>query len=90
MSKVTVPDVIRQMGLSVEPKVSWSVGSRIAAEWREQYGSDPDIALRPKTNGGGSHHFAVYPRSWVKRIEKVVREQEHMSVGQLNMFFRAP
>ena len=71
---ITVIQVFRALGIShPSPTQSWSVGNRIAAAYRTQYGVEPMKAPRPKTDGHGSHCFAIYPGSWRERIEEAVR-----------------
>jgi hypothetical protein len=86
MKTVTVMQCFALLGIVPESKVSWSVGSRVAAMWREEHGEEPRKELRAKTHGAGTHCMAVYPQSWRKRIERVIKESSEMYAMQADMF----
>lgn len=84
--KITVIQVFRGMGVEPTPDQSWSVGNRVANMYRIESGGWPPKDNRPKTGGGGSHCFALYPESWHNRIADVVREVVKESGAQRDMF----
>jgi hypothetical protein len=71
--QVTVVDVPREIGIEPTPDLTWSVGPKVRNIWEEETGAPPGHDLRNKTNGGGSHFFAVYPASFKPRIMEVIR-----------------
>lgn len=71
----TVIDIMRAMGVVPEKHLSWAVGRAVGALYRAEFGRKPDIESRTKTNGGGTHPFAVYPASWKRRIRQVIEKQ---------------
>lgn len=83
---ITVVDVMRDLGLEVTPSLSWSIGAAVRALYEERYGALPDKALRAKTNGAGSHCFAVYPEHMRADIVAIVRRHKVESDRQLRMF----
>ena len=83
---ITVMQVFKALGVQPDPKVSWSVGSRIAAAYAEEYGKQPPKENRPKTSGGGSHCFAIYPATWRRKIEKAIKDVVAFQRSQGDMF----
>ena len=71
---VTVPQVVRALGVPDAKGVAWAVG-RVAAElWRERSGGKgPPVRLVPKNYGEGSHHMAVYPREFRRTLVRLVK-----------------
>lgn len=85
--RITVMQVFRDLGvIAPSPALSWSVGSRIATKWSDVNGEQPEKGLRPKTNGGGTHCFALYPESWRKIIESEIRQAIEIERSQLDLF----
>lgn len=70
---VTVPQVIRQLGLESQKHVAWAVGRMAADLWRERTGVDPAVALVVKSSGAGTHHMAVYPRDFRRTLVRLVK-----------------
>jgi hypothetical protein len=68
-----VRDVLRALNVEPEPSVSWPVGWAIRDAYLERFERLPDKALRPKTNGGGTHCFAVYPDTFWYDAKAVAR-----------------
>lgn len=69
---ITIPQVARNMGVLLDKKTSWKIGSSIAAKYHAAFGKQPIKGLRPKTNGLGSHCFALYPPNWQSVIENEI------------------
>ncbi len=65
-------EVFKARGLTPSNSEAWSVGLSIQAAYRRRYGKQPPKENRPKTNGGGTHCFAVYPPSWRKKIDEAI------------------
>lgn len=84
---ITVVDVMKDMGVELEPKLSWAIGNRVREMWERRHGGLPEKALRRKTAGKGSHCFALYPEHWRKDIERIVRLHEYAAQrqGELNL-----
>ena len=83
---ITVIDVMRALGVEPEPRVSWAVGAAVANRYFAEVGDLPIKALRPKTGGGGSHCFALYPVSWRPIIEDAVRSAQVEAARQGDIF----
>lgn len=73
MPGITVIDVCRAMGVEPEKSMTWAVGSALQRRYEEIFERQPPKELRPKTNGGGSHCFAVYPETWRITIESLIK-----------------
>jgi hypothetical protein len=69
---VTVIEVAAEMGVELPKKTAWSVGTAVATAYRSVYGAQPIKNNRPKTNGGGSHCFALYPQTFVPIIQEAI------------------
>lgn len=70
-----MPTVIdRFYALRVEPEkhATWAVGDAVMHKYVDEYGCQPPKVLRPKTNDGGSHCFAIYPVEWVSVIDGII------------------
>ena len=83
---ITVPQVFRSKGVNPTNEESWAVGTRIATMYADEYGEQPPKDNRPKTNGQGSHCFALYPPSWFKRIAAVIDEVTAFRRNQGDLF----
>lgn len=70
---VTVIDRIRSLGLEPDKRLSWPAGIAVRERWELIHGSPPDKALRSKTNGPGTHCFAVYPAWFAAAIDEIVQ-----------------
>lgn len=68
---ITIIDVIKEMGIEPTPELTWTAGPLIRNLYEKKEGRVPEKALRAKTNGGGSHCFAIYP-DWMKDTIRVV------------------
>lgn len=74
------------MGLEPNKNVMWSVGDVMQKKYADQFGRQPTKDNRPKTNGGGSHCFALYPDDWYDVIATEIRKHEAIRLGQYDMF----
>lgn len=83
---ITVLDVFRDLGFEPVPDDTWAVGAAMQKRYSEVVGKQPDKELRPKTGGGGSHCFAVYPASWRPEIERLVRLTASQRAKQGKLF----
>ena len=84
--KITVPQVFRVMGIVPSNEEAWSVGARIATMYAEIYGEQPPKDNRPKTSGGGTHCFALYPPDWELRIREVIHDVVGFNRAQGSLF----
>lgn len=82
---ITIIDVCREIGVEPEPNMTWSVGARVR-DLYEASGGTIRYALRQKTNGGGSHQFAIYPPSWRERIVREIRRHGAHAARQGSLF----
>lgn len=83
---ITVVDVFHDLGLEPIPEDTWSAGAAARNLYEEIVGQPPPLELRRKTNGGGSHCFAVYPSSWRPRLEGIVKSVAQVRAKQLTLF----
>ena len=75
----TVIEIMLELGVEPEKKVSWMLGNAVREKWKEKTGSSPEYALRPKTSGNGSHCFAVYP-GWFRRdMKRIVKRHKDLN-----------
>lgn len=72
--EITVPQVFIALGVEPRKDWTWAVGKRCEQAYAAEMGQQPPKDNRPKTNGPGSHCFALYPRGWYDRIAKMVHE----------------
>lgn len=87
--RITVPMVANLIGVVLTNKIAWSVGSEIASMYFDKFGEQPPKDNRPKTNGEGSHCFALYPPSWKPIIEKAIFERVEYEKTQGTLFDEA-
>lgn len=72
---VTIQQVARSMGLSLPKETAWAIGTAMANAYKQDNnGTVVPKELREKTNGSGSHCFAVYPLSYVPRIRQAIEQ----------------
>lgn len=84
--RITVIDIMKELGVEITNDLSWSVGADVRALWEESNGREPDKELRTKTSGAGSHCFAVYPASFRPEIERVIKAHKAEEARQLSLF----
>ena len=91
----SVPDRCRAMGLDTvgTPDAHAFVsaaGAKVREAWISQFGVRPNTELTRKSSGGGTHHKARYPWSWVGRADAIIRkladEMDAADSAQLDMF----
>jgi hypothetical protein len=83
---ITVVDVFIDLGFEPIPEDTWEVGAAVRELYKSITGQSPMLELRKKTNGPGSHCFAVYPPSWRSKIEEIVRSVAKRQDNQLKLF----
>lgn len=69
----TVVETIRRHGYEPTPALSWACGAAVRLAYERAHGALPVKALRAKTNGEGSHCFAVYPSGFHRELDEIVR-----------------
>ena len=73
---VTVPERISALGYEQNSplgnQLAWIVGARARDAWAGANKSPPDLELRRKSCGIGSHCFAIYPPTWMALIDDVI------------------
>lgn len=86
----TVIDRIKSLGIQTENRFCWAVGDAVRDEWERQEGGAPEKALRPKTNGAGSHCLAVYPNGFRPVADALIRrialEYQAAAASQMSLF----
>jgi hypothetical protein len=85
-SRITVMQVFAYLGIQPTSSQSWAVGNRVAAMYANEFGEQPPKDNRPKTSGGGTHCFALYPRTWQERIARVINEVVDAEAAQQDLF----
>ena len=75
---ITIIDVCEEIGVKPDSWLTWPVGNRIKNLWKDKTGNLPPKELRKKTNGKGSHCFAVYPLSMKAEIEIAIKDVKKM------------
>lgn len=83
---ITVPQVARAMGVELDNRAAWAIGSQVASLYAERVGTQPPKDNRPKTNGGGSHCFALYPPAWESTIRSVIEGHQDAERSQGDLF----
>lgn len=85
-NRITVPQVAKAMGLVLDNRTAWAIGSEMASQYQQAFGEQPPKDNRPKTTGSGSHCFALYPSTWEQRIKSVIEEHVEMRDRQVGLF----
>lgn len=88
-SRITLMQVFASLGIQPTASQSWSVGNRVAAMYVDEFGEQPPKDNRPKTNGSGSHCFALYPSTWQDRIAGVIKDVVALERSQGDFFSEA-
>ena len=78
----SIPEIYQRLGVKVDPKTSWKIGTEVRELWQRVKGYAPEFQLRPKANGGGTHLLAVYPEEWLPRIEERIKYYKHAPADQ--------
>jgi hypothetical protein len=84
--RITITQVARSMGVELDNATAWSIGAGMADKYVREFGEQPPKELRPKTSGGGSHCFAVYPPTWESHIRRSIQAHADFTKQQLDMF----
>jgi hypothetical protein len=83
---ITIVDVFRRLGLRPVKQETWAVGAAVRDRYQEIYGALPLKDNRPKTNGGGTHCFALYPETFGPVIEQVIGRMKIARDAQRDLF----
>lgn len=84
--QITVVQVFELMGVRPTKEKTWAVGNRMQAVYAQEHGRQPPKDNRPKTGGGGSHCFALYPESYLPRIREEIARVEGEATAQPGLF----
>jgi hypothetical protein len=83
---ITVIDVMREERVDITPSLSWAVGEETRDLWFSIHGELPPKELREKTNGKGTHCFAVYPDAMRPHIVRIIRKHQTEPARQGELF----
>lgn len=84
---ITVIYVFRALRIEPVPQKTWAVGAAARDLFKSRNaGAAPEKKLFKKTNGTGSHCFAVYPVSYFADIERIIRSMETEEQRQGDLF----
>ena len=83
---ITVIDVCRELQIEPTPALTWPVGNAVRDLYEQRYGCLPEKDLREKTNGTGSHCFAIYPEGMRNDIERIIRLHDWERQRQGDLF----
>jgi len=87
---ITVLDVAREIGMKPSSQEAWEIGAAVRDAYEKAVGSLPIKALRQKTNGEGSHCFAVYPEEFRPMIEAAIHRLCADRDAQIDLFRKPP
>lgn len=83
---ITIIDVMRELRIEPTPHLSWQIGMAVRDAYERRFGYAPEKALRTKTNGPGSHCFAIYPRVMRETIVQIIRQFQTEAQRQGDLF----
>jgi hypothetical protein len=83
---ITVVQVMLDIGIEPTNELCWPVGNEVRDVWVLENGRPPFKELRQKTNGHGSHCFAVYPADWYFRIRAIILRHNAEAQRQGDLF----
>ena len=83
---VTIIDVAKALNVDLSSREAWEVGAAVRDAYEVACGHPPLKILRRKTNGGGSHCFAIYPISFRPHIERAILAVPRARAAQPDMF----
>jgi hypothetical protein len=86
VSRITIIQVARAMGVELDNSTAWAIGAEMAQQYVDEFAEQPPKELRPKTCGAGSHCFAVYPSTWEERIRNSIAERVEIAAAQKGLF----
>ena len=81
----TIVDVFRDLDFEPVPEDTWEAGALMRDLYTEMVDEPPALELRRKTNGPGTHCFAVYPPGWRDKAEDVVRKVASHRLRQMRL-----
>jgi hypothetical protein len=70
----TTIDLLRSEGIEITPPLSWTLGTALREAYQRETGELPEKQLRRKTDGTGSHCFAIYPARFRPEALRIVRQ----------------
>lgn len=79
---ITVIDVLRELRIEPNPKLTWSIGQQVMRRFAKRYGRQPVKDLRKKTYTEGVHCFALYPPEFKPEIVAAIRAHRTESARQ--------
>lgn len=82
----TLIDVFRIMQVSPLKEDTWPAGAACRIEYEKVYGHPPEKELRTKTQGCGSHCFAVYPWEFFGAASEIVQALHLERQSQMDLF----
>lgn len=86
-TRITVIDVMREMGVEIHNSLSWSVGHMVRNLWYSINGQLPPKDLRRKTHDPrGVHCFALYPEAMRPHIRRIVEMHQIEEARQGSLF----
>lgn len=85
---VTIIDVAKDLDVDLSSREAWEVGAAVRDAYEAAFGKPPIKVLRPKTNGQGSHCFAIYPHSFRHQVERAILAVPRARAAQPDMFSR--
>ena len=83
---ITIIEVIIDMGIEPTNELDWKVGRMMQESYERRCGHPPLKDNRKKTNGTGSHCFALYPEECRKEIQGFVRLCKMEEARQPSLF----
>lgn len=86
---VTIIDVLRDLKIEPDKKLTWALGQSVGQEWRRRTGIRPPVELQPKTNPGAHaapHMICTYPDSFRKVIEDMIGRFQTRRQAQGDLF----
>lgn len=86
MEGITVPQLLKELRVEADHRLSTSIGARAAAAYEKQFGRLPTKDLRPKTSGGGTHCHAIYPPGFRDQLVAIIRAHETEDARQGDLF----
>jgi len=83
---ITIVDVLHDLRIEPTPTLTWAVGAAVRDLYESRYGCLPEKDLRNKTNGPGTHCFAIYPESMRAEIVQVIHHHQTEAQRQGELF----
>ena len=86
MRACTVIDRLKHLGVETDKHQRWEIGAAVREKYKTLYGELPEKELRRKTDGLGSHCFAVYPEHFTSIIDSMIGQYKLQQEKQLDLF----